>query len=485
MADIVSSLFGLTPLQQQAELTSRQRNFDLGTLIGKASTTGFMTPNQREAFVERQGAEAALAGTAIRGLGSLFGLQDPQLQRATQLEGILGQTQQELGENANNPTVFYPELQRRLAEGGFSREAMQVGQVAQKAIQDYNVNQAKLLTEQAQLAKAKQEKLPQIVQLKQAYDQAVAAGDKTTANAILAQMQKDTYIPEKTTTPENRAEAVKLGQFVKEFGEEEGSTKFLVWKNELDQKKSAVYGTGQVLGEAGKKIGVYSDKGDFKTPSGEVIPKEQMVDFRNSQDAASNLLGIMTNITPTDISNAFGKPNITGGGVGSALTRFAANPEVTSAQTKINSLGVKEVLTNLQQLKGASSDKEMARVASTFPGFEAPPQVMEEWLARAVLTTTKFLNKNKAKYGFDAPTVNLQELASIPVLKAIPATERAKYAEDLAKYDENFKALPEDEKIKVLNSIVSGGKLEKQSSGAKKSETRTTKSGVKYTVIED
>lgn len=157
MADIVSSLFGLTPMQEQAELTSRQRNYDLGTLIGQAGTTGFMTPTQSQNYVNRQAAQSALAGTALRGIGGLFGLQDPQLKRATQLEGILGQTQQELGEAVNNPAVFYPELQRRLAEGGFGREAMQVSQVAQKAIQDYGVSQA---TRQAQMATA-QEKMTQ------------------------------------------------------------------------------------------------------------------------------------------------------------------------------------------------------------------------------------------------------------------------------------------------------------------------------------
>ena len=151
MADIVSSLFGLSPMQEQAELTSRQRNFDLGTLIGQAGTTGFMTPTQSQNYVNRQAAQAALAGTALRGIGGLFGLQDQQLQRATQLEGILGQTQQELGEEANNPIVFYPQLQRKLAEGGFTREAMQVGQVAQKAIQDFGLSQAKIGSEQAQM----------------------------------------------------------------------------------------------------------------------------------------------------------------------------------------------------------------------------------------------------------------------------------------------------------------------------------------------
>ena len=467
MADIVNSLFGLPSEDVRQQLYQQQQDFS----TQYANTYG-------NEYDKRNALLGGMVGNAVANLGAgIFGVQDPRLKRATTLESILQSTQQELGENVNNPAVLYPALQQRLAEAGFSREAMQVGQVGQKAMQEAQLNTAKLATEQAQLLKAGQEKLPEIIRLKQAYDQANAVGDTSTANVISAQIEKLVTIPEKVMSPENKAQQAILNKYVREFGEEEGAIKFEEWKNQLEQKKSAVQGTGTILSETGKPIGNYDDKGAFTAKSGEVIPKEQMVDYRNSQDAASNLLSIMTNITPTDINNAFGKPNVTGGGVASALTRFAANPDVTSAQTKINSLGVKEVLTNLQQLKGASSDKEMARVASTFPGFEAPPQVMEEWLARAVLTTTKFLNKNKTKYGFDAPSVNLQELTNIPVLKSLPATERARFIEDLAKYDDSYKALPESEKIKVLNSIVSGGKTQKQ-----KGVQKTTKSGVTYTI---
>lgn len=467
MADIVNSLFGLPSEDVRQQLYQQQQDFS----TQYANTYG-------NEYDKRNALLGGMVGNAVANLGAgIFGVQDPRLKRATTLESILQTTQQELGENVNNPAVLYPALQQKLAEAGFSREAMQVGQVGQKAMQEAQLNSAKVATEQAQLLKAGQEKLPEIIRLKQAYDQANTVGDTSTANVIGAQIEKLVTIPEKVMSPENKAQQAILNKYVREFGEEEGAIKFEEWKNQLEQKKSAVQGTGTILSETGKPIGNYDDKGAFTAKSGEVIPKEQMVDYRNSQDAASNLLSIMTNITPTDINNAFGKPNVTGGGVASALTRFAANPDVTSAQTKINSLGVKEVLTNLQQLKGASSDKEMARVASTFPGFEAPPQVMEEWLARAVLTTTKFLNKNKTKYGFDAPSVNLQELTNIPVLKSLPATERARFIEDLAKYDDSYKALPESEKIKVLNSIVSGGKTQKQ-----KGVQKTTKSGVTYTI---
>ena len=459
MAEIVSGLFGLPPEDIRKQLQQEQLNF----------ATQFANTYNNE-YDKRNALLGGMVGNAVANLGAgLFGVQDPRLKRATDLEGILQSTQQELGGDVNNPAVLYPALQKKLADAGFSREAMQVGQVGQKAIQDARLNQATIAEKEASAIAKTREKLGAFAQTLLAAG--LKPGSEEWNKAMKDKIEKETYIAEKTVTPENKAEAVKLKEFTDKFGEVIGSTLFLEWKNELEQRKAASYGTGKVFSASGKELGGYSDKGDFKVASGEVIPKEQMIDYRNSQDAASNLLSIMTNITPADINNAFGKPNVTGGGVASALTRFAANPEVTSAQTKINSLGVKEVLTNLQQLKGASSDKEMSRVASTFPGFEAPPKVMEEWLARAVLTTTKFLNKNKSKYGFDAPSVNLQELASIPVLKSLPATERAKFIEDLAKYDENFKALPENEKIKVLNSIVS----EDKPKGTSKQITRTGK----------
>lgn len=159
MADIVSSLFGLTPLAQQVEEYNTGRDMELGNLIATAGLNQYAPPERQRAYLAQQGAQAALAGKAIRGIGGLFGMQDPQLQRATQLEGILGQTQQELGADANNPTVFYPELQRKLGEAGFTREASQVGQVAQKAIQDYGLTQAKIGSEQAQQQKYQMEAL--------------------------------------------------------------------------------------------------------------------------------------------------------------------------------------------------------------------------------------------------------------------------------------------------------------------------------------
>ena len=238
MADIVSSLFGLSPMQEQAELTSRQRNFDLGTLIGQAGTTGFMTPTQAQTYVNRQGAQAALAGTALRGIGGLFGLQDQQLQRATQLEGILGQTQQELGEDVNNPAVFYPQLQRKLAEGGFTREAMQVGQVAQKAVQDYGLNQATIAEKQASAVAKNREKLGAFAQNLLAAG--LQPGSPEWNEAMKAKIEKETYIPEKTVSPQTEAESAVLEKYKKLYPDNPGlaGEAFLEHKSTLRQKEA-------------------------------------------------------------------------------------------------------------------------------------------------------------------------------------------------------------------------------------------------------
>ena len=165
MADIVSSLFGLTP--REAEQQATQQNYELGALIGAASINPYDTAINQDAEIKRQAALAALGGQAVRGVAGLFGVQDERLKRATTIESILQSTQQELGENVNNPAVLYPALQKKLADAGFSREAMQVGQVGQKAIQEAGLNQATMQKNRAE-AFAKQQEVIREEQLRTA-----------------------------------------------------------------------------------------------------------------------------------------------------------------------------------------------------------------------------------------------------------------------------------------------------------------------------
>ena len=146
MADIVNSLFGLPSEDVRQQLYQQQQDFS----TQYANTYG-------NEYDKRNALLGGIVGNAVANLGAgIFGVQDPRLKRATTLESILQSTQQELGENVNNPAVLYPALQQRLAEAGFSREAMQVGQVGQKAMQEAQLNQAQTAIKQQEVAKEEQ-----------------------------------------------------------------------------------------------------------------------------------------------------------------------------------------------------------------------------------------------------------------------------------------------------------------------------------------
>jgi len=115
--NIVGSLFGPTPEQLQRERTQQQAilsqnanrvspsygiGYNVGTLLGQ-------------------------------GLGALFGVKDPELERATGVRKILQDTQSQLGEQAQDPALLFTTLQERLAEAGFGEEASLAAKQAQQA----------------------------------------------------------------------------------------------------------------------------------------------------------------------------------------------------------------------------------------------------------------------------------------------------------------------------------------------------------------
>lgn len=121
MADIVGSLFGISTdqLQQQQDL---QEN---------AMGLAFARLNDDEAlrFVGYK-----LGGMAAKGVNKLFGVQDPQMKRVSDLEGVLAETQQEVG--SDDPLQIYPVLSKKLIDKGFNREALGVQQQFQALKQE-------------------------------------------------------------------------------------------------------------------------------------------------------------------------------------------------------------------------------------------------------------------------------------------------------------------------------------------------------------
>ena len=134
MADIVNSLFGLSPQEIRAEKLTANRERSLGL--------GQLAPEGYGAIV----AGAGDIGFALgEGLGSLLGVQDPQLTKAKNIENALSMVQNELGpDGIGDPTKLYPLLAEKLNEAGLSREATKVSLIGTDEIAKFQKTQAEI-----------------------------------------------------------------------------------------------------------------------------------------------------------------------------------------------------------------------------------------------------------------------------------------------------------------------------------------------------
>ena len=128
MANVVSGLFGLSPEQviQQQQATDTAEAANLGALMPEGyGAVGY--------------GMSKLGSGAIRGLSSVFGLEDPSLTKAKDMEQIMRDTQDELGSDAT-PDELYQGLYNRLMDKGYGSEAV----FALEARQQYLDNQETL-----------------------------------------------------------------------------------------------------------------------------------------------------------------------------------------------------------------------------------------------------------------------------------------------------------------------------------------------------
>lgn len=141
MAEVMNSLFGVTPeaLQMQREKQSQQEALNFAQL---------QDPFARANYQIYQGA----AGLG-RQLGGLFGLEDPELAKATALQGIMQQADTTTPEGLST-------LARTLGSQGFGQQAMAVMDQARQA-QLRAAQTGKALAEQrkVELTTAQEEKL--------------------------------------------------------------------------------------------------------------------------------------------------------------------------------------------------------------------------------------------------------------------------------------------------------------------------------------
>jgi hypothetical protein len=205
-------------------------------------------------------------------------------------------------------------------------------------------------------------------------------------------------------TPEEEKFPVSYQEYL--LAKKEGYTgSYQQYQNEDANRKQLKINVGDPTGMVGGglnnngvPVGKFDKTGRYISPKGEVFPATAVTAARTEHDAATDLAFKLNQLSKKDIKNAYGSlTDYTTSRVG----RMAGPEDTINAQTKINNLQIGALLDNLSRLKGASSDKEMAQMIKDFPGYEASPKIMENWVERASTATNRFLKRSENRFGFD------------------------------------------------------------------------------------
>ena len=346
MADnIVGSLFGVSPeqLMQQRQLRDVEQQIAAGR---SAALPGSMMSPSLAPFYQQAAQQGQLIG---RGVGALLGSEDPELQKITQIKQLSSQF------DLTSPTGMR-EFARALQQIAPNESMM-----AAKRADEMMGTQEQTALRAAQTRQAEAGKVIQ-----------VDLGDRIQlVNALTNEVVRE--IP-KGLTPAQAAKA----------------------RAEAGVGGTGVNGTN--LNNNGVKIGTFDKVGRYKSPEGRVYTAKAVDEAQAEHDQAQDLITKLKNISEDDIKDAYGSAadytTLPGG-------RLVASEKTLSAQTKINEVGIGNVLKNLSGLKGATSDKEMAQMIKDFPGYQASPDTMKKWVDRATETTNRFLKRTEKRFGFD------------------------------------------------------------------------------------
>jgi hypothetical protein len=348
--DIVGGMFGMTPeMYQQNRLAQLQAEQTRAGVMAAGPGT-MMNPSLAPLYAQAA-QQGQLIGGAARAVGGLLGVEDPQLVKIRDVQQMRSQFD-----------ISTPEGLRSFAQ---ALSAKGYGDLALQA-----ANEADKRTKVSSEAQMSEQKISQEKKLREELN---TLGENATDDDILR-------IVRKYGTPDQVMRAVQAS---------------------ADKKARLSATTGgrqEIVSNNGVKGGYVDAKGNFFNNQGRKVSAKEFEDSQKSHDSASALIYKLENITEDDINNAFGSlvdyTTAPGG-------KLVGPTKTLEAQTKINEVGIRSVLNNLSQLKGASSDKEMTQMIKDFPGFQSKPSVMKEWTDRAIKTTNNFLQKSEKRYGFD------------------------------------------------------------------------------------
>jgi hypothetical protein len=341
--------------------------------------------SQFGAFAPLYQAGLRFGNQAVQGVNTLMGAQDPMLKKATDIQSILTQYQ---GADLTDSNVL-KKISSELASRGYAKESFTVAQDAAKYAQQAKVDQraerALVLSEES--AKDTRYKNNPELLLRDALSLDEANPTRTALLTRYSDIVKD----KNYSTAKQEADLAKAKADLAKTQAETARIRAITTSEETDTQGSRVNNNGV-------KIGRFDKVGRYKSTDGKVYTAKAMEEAQTAHDTTSDLIFKLEQVTDDDIKNAFGSATdwttVPGGGL-------VANKNTYNAQTKINSIQIQSVLNNLSKLKGPSSDKEMAQMIKDFPGYNAPPDVMRNWMNRATETANRFLKRSEGRYGFD------------------------------------------------------------------------------------
>lgn len=298
MAGIVPSLFGPTP--QELEAQRRQQQADL---IKAYAAQG-----------PRAAAGAGIGTLIGQGLNALFGNQDPEIQKATNVYKVLQETQTELGSDVSDPTKLYPALQKKFTEAGFPDVAAKVAEEGSTKIVDWQTKQATIKQKEFDLKQDQEAKIA----LQELNDRVAKEGRTPTSEEIIAVLSDK--LPAEKLAPLIQTAADKQAWRDMEIKrmemnhedrlliarENKASAKELeaikqANRKELEQLKAT-------LNPSGGKTSVY-ERGyanNFVTSSAELVPATSNLNILTQGGTSPITAGIFTNLKGTGLLSATG-----------------------------------------------------------------------------------------------------------------------------------------------------------------------------------
>jgi len=143
--------------------------------------------------------------------------------------------------------------------------------------------------------------------------------------------------------------------------------------------------------------GRYNKKGDWIAPGGAFIGKSEVAKDREVVRTADLLRKGLDKISEDDIKKSdtvLG--DVTQGGAKSYIAKKFGAEDAVTAQTKINSSSVMQLLQNLPP--GPASDKDIAMARSTFPGYGSE-KALKEWIVNTKALLNDKIGTMNQKYG--------------------------------------------------------------------------------------